>query len=70
MALSMLSGCMLFSSVKATNTRTTSIARELIDLKAAYDKDIITSDEYQASKAKLLAEYDSIDIKIEACDKD
>jgi len=37
-----------------THTTTTTTGQELIDLKAAYDKGVITKDQYDSQKKKIL----------------
>jgi len=37
-----------------THTTTTTTGQELIDLKGAYDKGVITKDQYESQKKKIL----------------
>jgi len=37
-----------------SHTRTTTIGQELIDLKAVYDKGVITKDQYESQKKNIL----------------
>lgn len=37
-----------------SHTTTTTTGQELIDLKAAYDKGVITKDQYESQKEKIL----------------
>ncbi len=38
-----------------SHTTTTTTGQELIDLKAAYDKGVITKDQYESQKKKILS---------------
>jgi len=38
-----------------SRTTTTTTGQELIDLKAAYDKGVITKDQYESQKKKILS---------------
>jgi len=51
-----LSGCLSLGGGDETvqQTKTTTTGQELIDLKAAYDKGIITERQYEQEKDKLL----------------
>lgn len=51
-----LSGCLSLGGGDETvqQTKTTTVGQELIDLKAAYDKGIITERQYEEQKEKLL----------------
>ena len=48
-----LSGCAMLNRTNFTCTRTTTVGRELVDLKEAKDKGVITDKEYDAQKAKI-----------------
>lgn len=37
-----------------SHTTTTTIGQELVDLKTAYDKGVITKDQYESQKKKIL----------------
>jgi hypothetical protein len=37
-----------------SHTTTTTVGQELVDLKAAYDKGVITKDQYESQKKKIL----------------
>jgi hypothetical protein len=52
----MLSGCLSLGGGDETiqQTKTTTTGQELIDLKAAFDKGIITERQYEQQKEKLL----------------
>ena len=52
----MLSGCLSLGGGDETvqQTKTTTTGQELIDLKAAYDKGIISERQYEQEKDKLL----------------
>ncbi len=56
-ALAMLSltGCASFNRVDAQVSRTTTIGQELIDLNKAKEQGLITAEEYQTAKAKVLS---------------
>ncbi len=43
----------------STTTTTTTMGQELSDLKKAYDQGIISKDQYEKSKNKILKRYDN-----------
>jgi hypothetical protein len=50
----MLAGCLSLGGGDETIQQTTTTGQELIDLKAAFDKGIITERQYEQQKEKLL----------------
>ena len=48
------SGCALFNRGSLTYTRTTTIGKELVDLKDAKDKGAVTEEEYAKAKKDIL----------------
>ena len=49
-----LAGCGGGGAELKSHTRTTTTGQELIDLKAAYDKGVITKEQYENQKEKIL----------------
>lgn len=48
-------GCGGGGAELTSRTTTTTTGQELIDLKAAYDKGVITKDQYESQKKKILS---------------
>jgi hypothetical protein len=48
------SGCALFNRGTMHYSRTTTVGRELVDLKDALDKGVVTEDEYAKAKKDIL----------------
>jgi len=48
-------GCGGGGAELSSRTTTTTTGQELIDLKAAYDKGVITQDQYESQKKKILS---------------
>ena len=53
-SLVILSGCVAGNNPTIYHTRTTTTGQELIDLQKAKDSDIITNEEFENTKEKLL----------------
>jgi DUF917 family protein len=49
-----LYGCGGGGAELQTHTTTTTVGQELVDLKAAYDKGVISKDQYESQKKKIL----------------
>jgi len=49
-----LSGCGGGGAELKSHTRTTTTGQELIDLKSAYEKGVITKEQYESQKEKIL----------------
>jgi hypothetical protein len=57
LCMSLLTGCALsIGSGSKTDTRGPTVGQQLVDLKKARDAGAITDSEYEAQKAKILAE--------------
>jgi uncharacterized protein YceK len=64
-----LSGCAMFNKATVTQTRTTTIGKELIDLQDAKDKGVVSEEEYNKLKKEILKGGPSIDAtSIKKCD--
>lgn len=50
-----LAGCAVGNDVQLENSRHTTIGQELIDLKKAYDEEIVTAEEYDKLKQDIKA---------------
>lgn len=55
LALMMASGCAMFNRGTLHYNRTTTMGKELVDLKDALDKGALTQDEYAKAKKDVLA---------------
>ena len=56
-----LSGCAMFNKATVTQTRTTTVGQELIDLQEAKDKGIVSDEEYGKLKKEIMKGGPSID---------
>jgi hypothetical protein len=64
LALMMASGCAMFNRGTLHYSRTTTMGKELVDLKDALDKGALTQDEYAKAKKDVLA---GGPVRFEAC---
>ncbi len=53
-----MAGCGGGGAEVKSSTTTTTMGQELTDLKKAYDEGIISKDQYEKSKSKILKRYD------------
>lgn len=61
-----LSGCAILNRADLQYSRTTTLGQELIDLKDARDRNVITEEEYDAAKKALLENPSSFNISCDA----
>lgn len=64
MVMAGASGCAMFNKGTMHYSRTTTIGKELVDLKDAMDKGALTQDEYAKAKKDIL---EGGPVKFEAC---
>lgn len=55
LAMSILGGCASFNDIVTENNRHTTIGQELIDLKKAYDDELMTTEEYEEIRENIKA---------------